>query len=134
MLNALGITTCRDLYDQRATLLLLFSKVSSQFFFQICLGVGSSDIHQCVYINYFVAGIVDLQSIILSMLLLLLLLLHCCYCCCCCCCYIVVVVVVVTLLLLLSHCCCYCCCCCCCRVYERKSMSTERYTVNLTFQ
>ena len=123
MLNALGITTCRDLYDQRATLLLLFSKVSSQFFFQICLGVGSSDIHQCVYINYFIAGIVDLQSIILNMLLLLLLLLHCC-----CCCYIVVVVVVVvvvvTLLLLLLH-----CCCCCCRVYERKSMSTERYNI-----
>ena len=108
MLNALGITTCRDLYEQRATLLLLFSKVSSQFFLQICLGVGSSDIHQFVYVtftlrlHFFVACIVDLQSII------------------CCCNYLLLYYIAVLLLLL---------CCCCCRAYERKSISTERYTV-----
>ena len=53
-------------------------------------------------LHFFVACIVDLQSII------------------CCCNYLLLYYIAVLLLLL---------CCCCCRVYERKSMSTERYTV-----
>ena len=48
MLNSLGVSTCRDLYEQRAILLLLFSRISSHFFLQICLGIGSSDTHRQV--------------------------------------------------------------------------------------
>lgn len=45
MLKAIGVTTCRDLYNERATLNLLFSPTSSHHFLRICLGIGSADVH-----------------------------------------------------------------------------------------
>ena len=44
MLNALGIQTCQDIYDQRATLYLLLSKSMFQFLLQSCLGIGSTEV------------------------------------------------------------------------------------------
>ena len=46
MLNALEVTTCRDLYEQRAVLHLLFSQTSSQSFLRICLGISSAEVHR----------------------------------------------------------------------------------------
>ncbi|XP_014350448.1 DNA polymerase kappa isoform X2 [Latimeria chalumnae] len=42
MLNALGITICTELYQQRALISLLFSEVSWHHFLQISLGLGST--------------------------------------------------------------------------------------------
>ena len=46
MLNALGVTTCGDLYKERALLRLLFSQVSMQSFLCICLGIGSVEVYR----------------------------------------------------------------------------------------
>lgn len=46
MLRALGITTCPDLYQQRALLSLLFSDVSWHNFLHISLGLGSTRIER----------------------------------------------------------------------------------------
>ncbi|XP_070541690.1 DNA polymerase kappa-like [Ptychodera flava] len=46
MLNALCINTCTDLYNHRALLYLLFSKISSHHFLRISLGLGSSKIER----------------------------------------------------------------------------------------
>ncbi|XP_069818879.1 DNA polymerase kappa isoform X2 [Dendropsophus ebraccatus] len=46
MLQALGITTCTDLYQQRALLSLLFSDVSWHNFLHISLGLGSTHIEK----------------------------------------------------------------------------------------
>ena len=46
MLNALGVTTCGDLYKERALLHLLFSQVSMQSFLCICLGIGSVEVYR----------------------------------------------------------------------------------------
>ncbi len=46
LLNAFGVTTCQDLYDQRALLHLLFSQVSSQSFLRICMGISSAQVHR----------------------------------------------------------------------------------------
>ena len=48
MLNALKVTTCGDLHEKRALLLLLFSAVSFQHFLRVCLGIGSSDVDRWV--------------------------------------------------------------------------------------
>lgn len=42
MLKALGITTCTELYQQRALLSLLFSETSWHYFLEISLGLGST--------------------------------------------------------------------------------------------
>ncbi|XP_054983047.1 DNA polymerase kappa isoform X2 [Sorex araneus] len=42
MLKALGITTCTELYQQRALLSLLFSETSWHYFLHIALGLGST--------------------------------------------------------------------------------------------
>ncbi|XP_075038100.1 DNA polymerase kappa [Mixophyes fleayi] len=46
MLQALGITTCTDLYQQRALLSLLFSEISWHNFLNISLGLGSTHIEK----------------------------------------------------------------------------------------
>ncbi|CAI8043593.1 DNA polymerase kappa, partial [Geodia barretti] len=46
MLNALSVTTWRDLYQQRAVLQLLFSQSSSSHFLRVCLGLGSTHVHR----------------------------------------------------------------------------------------
>ncbi|KAM4808293.1 DNA polymerase kappa [Rhinophrynus dorsalis] len=46
MLQALGITTCTDLYQQRALLSLLFSETSWHNFLHISLGIGSTHIER----------------------------------------------------------------------------------------
>jgi DNA polymerase kappa len=46
MLNALSVTMCRDLYQQRAVLQLLFSQSSSSHFLRVCLGLGSTHVHR----------------------------------------------------------------------------------------
>ncbi|XP_066458977.1 DNA polymerase kappa [Eleutherodactylus coqui] len=46
MLLALGITTCADLYQQRALLSLLFSDISWHNFLHISLGLGSTHIER----------------------------------------------------------------------------------------
>ncbi|KAM3939241.1 DNA polymerase kappa [Leptodactylus fuscus] len=46
MLRALGITTCTDLYQQRAQLSLLFSDTSWRNFLHISLGLGSTRIER----------------------------------------------------------------------------------------
>ena len=46
LLNALGVTTCGDLYQERAILHLLFSQVSMQSFLCICLGIGSAKVYR----------------------------------------------------------------------------------------
>ncbi|XP_078531358.1 DNA polymerase kappa isoform X2 [Lissotriton helveticus] len=46
MLKALGITTCTDLYQQRALLALLFSETSWHNFLDISLGLGSTHIER----------------------------------------------------------------------------------------
>ncbi|XP_029430997.1 DNA polymerase kappa isoform X2 [Rhinatrema bivittatum] len=46
MLKALGITTCTELYQQRALLSLLFSENSWQNFLNISLGLGSTHIEK----------------------------------------------------------------------------------------
>ena len=51
MLNALGVTTCGDLYKERAILHLLFSQVSMQSFLCICLGIGSVEVYRYMYIT-----------------------------------------------------------------------------------
>ena len=48
MLNALGVTTCGDLYKERAMLHLLFSQISMQSFLCICLGIGSIEVYRYV--------------------------------------------------------------------------------------
>ena len=50
MLNALSVTTCGDLYQQRAVLQLLFSQSSSSHFLRVCLGLGSTHVHRSVYL------------------------------------------------------------------------------------
>eukprot|EP00095_Tigriopus_kingsejongensis_P007038 maker-scaffold1013_size70870-snap-gene-0.18 protein:Tk07038 transcript:maker-scaffold1013_size70870-snap-gene-0.18-mRNA-1 annotation:"dna polymerase kappa" len=42
MLNSIGVNTCRDLYERRALLKLLFSDISFQSFMRIALGLGSN--------------------------------------------------------------------------------------------
>ncbi|XP_071167055.1 DNA polymerase kappa-like [Mytilus edulis] len=42
MLNALGVYTCKDLYEQRALLYHLYSPISFNYFMRICLGIGST--------------------------------------------------------------------------------------------
>ncbi|XP_062513067.1 DNA polymerase kappa-like [Corticium candelabrum] len=49
ILNAIGIVTCQDLYDQRDILHLLFSSTSFQFFMHITLGLGSSSVDSGSY-------------------------------------------------------------------------------------
>lgn len=44
-LNALGVQTCQDIYDQRAILYLLYSKSMFQFLLQSCLGIGSTEVY-----------------------------------------------------------------------------------------
>ncbi|XP_068104869.1 DNA polymerase kappa isoform X2 [Hyperolius riggenbachi] len=46
MLQALGITNCTDLYQQRALLSLLFSEISWHNFLNISLGLGSTHIEK----------------------------------------------------------------------------------------
>ena len=46
MLNALDITLCRDLYEKRDILHLLFSQTTSSFFLAVSLGLGSVDIQR----------------------------------------------------------------------------------------
>ncbi|XP_040197188.1 DNA polymerase kappa isoform X2 [Rana temporaria] len=46
MLQALGVTTCTDLYQQRALLSLLFSELSWHNFLHISLGLGSTHIEK----------------------------------------------------------------------------------------
>lgn len=46
MLQALGVTTCTDLYQQRALLSLLFSEISWHNFLNISLGLGSTHIEK----------------------------------------------------------------------------------------
>ena len=46
MLKSLSIETCQDLYDNRAILKLLFSKLSFEHFLNISLGIGSYTIHK----------------------------------------------------------------------------------------
>ena len=48
MLNALGVTTCGDLYKERAMLHLLFSQICMQSFLRICLGIGSVEVYRYV--------------------------------------------------------------------------------------
>ncbi|CAH1254928.1 POLK [Branchiostoma lanceolatum] len=45
-LNALGITTCTHLYEQRAVLSLLFSPVSSSHLLRVALGLGATRIER----------------------------------------------------------------------------------------
>lgn len=49
MLNALKVTTCGDLYQQRAVLHLLFSQTSSTHFLRVCSGLGSIQVHRFVF-------------------------------------------------------------------------------------
>ena len=44
MLNALDVQTCKDIYDQRAIIYLLFSKSMFQFLLRACLGLGSIEV------------------------------------------------------------------------------------------
>ncbi|KAM8962339.1 DNA polymerase kappa isoform 2-T2 [Pelodytes ibericus] len=46
MLKALGITTCTDLYQQRALLSLMFSEISWHNFLNISMGLGSTHIER----------------------------------------------------------------------------------------
>ncbi|XP_077988408.1 DNA polymerase kappa-like [Glandiceps talaboti] len=46
LLNALDINTCTDLYKNRAVTYLLFSKISSNHFLRISLGMGSNRIER----------------------------------------------------------------------------------------
>ncbi|XP_062941194.1 DNA polymerase kappa isoform X1 [Cynocephalus volans] len=46
MLRALGITTCTELYQQRALLSLLFSETSWHYFLHISLGLGSTHLER----------------------------------------------------------------------------------------
>lgn len=46
MLNALGVTICRDLYNKRDALYLVFSPSSARFFLSISLGLGDIDIQR----------------------------------------------------------------------------------------
>ncbi|KAM5264281.1 DNA polymerase kappa [Ctenodactylus gundi] len=46
MLKALGITTCTELYQQRALLSLLFSETSWHYFLHISLGLGSTHLER----------------------------------------------------------------------------------------
>ena len=49
MLKSLSIESCQDLYDNRAILKLLFSKLSFEHFLNISLGIGSYTIHKYIY-------------------------------------------------------------------------------------
>ncbi|CAG0914051.1 unnamed protein product [Notodromas monacha] len=42
MLNALGITTCAEMFEQRALLSLLFSEISALSFLRVSMGLGST--------------------------------------------------------------------------------------------
>lgn len=42
LLNALGIHTCKDLFEKRALLLLLFSSTMSNYFLRVSVGIGST--------------------------------------------------------------------------------------------
>uniref|UniRef100_A0A8C4N7Q0 DNA polymerase kappa n=1 Tax=Eptatretus burgeri TaxID=7764 RepID=A0A8C4N7Q0_EPTBU len=42
LLKALGITTCQDLFEQRAILAMLFSETSTRHFLAISLGIGAT--------------------------------------------------------------------------------------------
>ncbi|XP_065916991.1 DNA polymerase kappa-like isoform X2 [Dysidea avara] len=44
MLNALDVQTCKDIYDRRAIIYLLFSKSMFQFLLRACLGLGSIEV------------------------------------------------------------------------------------------
>ena len=60
MLNALGVTTCGDLYKERAIIHLLFSQVSVQSFLCICLGIGSVEVYR--YITVMLLGYIIILS------------------------------------------------------------------------
>ena len=49
MLNALHVTTCGDLYQQRAVLHLLFSQSSSTHFLGVSIGLGSTHVHRYIH-------------------------------------------------------------------------------------
>ena len=40
MLSAVGVSTCKDLYEKRGELRLLFSEISHSSFLRIALGIG----------------------------------------------------------------------------------------------
>ncbi len=46
MLNAIGVENCCDLYEKRGVLKLLFSENAVQNFFQIALGISSTDVNK----------------------------------------------------------------------------------------
>ncbi|XP_060082744.1 DNA polymerase kappa-like [Ylistrum balloti] len=46
MLNALNISTCSDLYNQRALLYHLYSPISFNYFMRICVGIGSVNVER----------------------------------------------------------------------------------------
>ena len=46
MLNALGIMSCQDLFEQRGLVYLLFSPSSYQHFSRVCIGVASAIVNQ----------------------------------------------------------------------------------------
>jgi DNA polymerase kappa len=48
MLNALKVTTCGELYQQRGLLHLLFSHTSSTHFLRVSVGLGSTHVHRFV--------------------------------------------------------------------------------------
>ena len=45
LLQGLGVTTCNHLYQQRATLNLLFSSTTSQHFLRIAMAIGDTNVH-----------------------------------------------------------------------------------------
>jgi len=44
LLGSLGISTCRDLWDKRELLYLLFSESSYDYFLRVALGIGSGGV------------------------------------------------------------------------------------------
>ena len=45
MLNALGVKTCIDMWDQRLMLYQLFSSISSDYFLRVSLGIQALEIN-----------------------------------------------------------------------------------------
>ena len=46
MLRGVGVTTCRDLYDKRGEIRLLFSELSSNFYLAVSQGKRISESNQ----------------------------------------------------------------------------------------
>ena len=44
LLKGIGVQTCRDLFEKRAEIRLLFSELSSEFYLEVSQGIGSSRI------------------------------------------------------------------------------------------